>query len=74
MKDHDYMTDPRMDEFRHLPYPVQEVRAWRLAAQDAKRGMTWEQKKAYYADLRKELEAEGFTFKYAKSEPALKSV
>ena len=28
----------------------------------------------FIADLRTELKAEGFTFKYTKSEPALKSV
>jgi len=69
MKDHDYMNDPRMEEFGHLPYPLQEVRSWRLAAQDAKEGMTWEQEKAYYANLRKELEDMGFKFKYAEEKP-----
>jgi|GEM_PF-1030158 len=66
MTEHDYMNDPRMEEFRHLPYPVQEVRAWRLEVQDEMGGMTWEQKKASNAAMRKELEAEGFSFEYAE--------
>jgi len=66
-EEHDYMNDPRMEEFRHLPYPIQEVRAWRLAVQDKTEGMTWEEEKAYHEAMIKELEAEGFTFKYMKS-------
>jgi len=69
MKEHDYMNDPRMEEFRHLTYPAQEVRAWRLEMQDEMEGMTWEQKKAYFANMRKELEAEGFKLNYV--EPAV---
>jgi len=69
MEEHDYMNDPRMDEFRHLPYPLQEVRAWRLAVQDKREGMTWEQEKAHSMAMMKDLEAQGFKFKYA--EPAV---
>ena len=69
MDEHDYMNDPRMEEFRHLPYPIREVRAWRLAAQDEMEGMTWEQKKARFEATRKELEAEGFKFKYGAPPP-----
>ena len=69
MEEHDYMNDPRMEEFRHLPYPVQEVRAWRLAAQDRTEGMTWEQEKAYYEALRKRIAERGINIKYA--EPAV---
>ena len=45
MEEHDYMNDPRMGEFRHLAYPAQEVRAWRLGMQDEIEGMSREQKK-----------------------------
>ena len=73
MEEHEYMNDPRMEEFRHLPYPVQEVRAWRLAVQDKTEGMTWEQEKTYYKELRKETDAfcaeHGIKIKYA--EPAV---
>jgi len=67
MKEHKYMNDPRMEEFKHLPYPVQEVRAWRLAVQDETEGMTLEQEKAYYEASRKRLAERGFKFKYAES-------
>jgi len=65
VKDHDYMNDPRLDEYKDAPPPLREVRAWRLAEQDAKQGMTREQRKAYYEESRKETEALGFKFKYA---------
>jgi len=70
-EDHDYMNDPRMEDYRHLTYPAQEVRAWRLQAQDEMEGMTWEQKKACFEAMRKELEAEGYDFKYAESAVAV---
>jgi len=73
MEEHEYMNEPHMEEFRHLPYPVQEVRAWRLAVQDKTEGMTWEQEKTYYKELRKETDAfcaeHGIKIKYA--EPAV---
>jgi len=73
MEKHDYMNDPRMEEFRHLPYPIQEVRAWRLEAQDETEGMTWEQKETYYDEVLKENDAfcekHGIKLKYA--EPAV---
>jgi len=73
MEEHEYMNDPRMEEYRHLPYPIQEVRAWRLAVQDRTEGMTWEQEEAYYEASRKETDAIcaelGFKIKYA--EPAV---
>ena len=73
MEEHDYMNDPRMEEYRHLPYPIQEVRAWRLALQDRTEGMTWDEEKAYYEALRKETDAIcaelGFKIKY--TEPAV---
>jgi len=72
MEEHEYMNDLRMEEFRHLPYPIQEVRAWRLAVQDRTEGMTCEQNEAYYKELRKKTDAfcaeHGIKIKYA--EPA----
>jgi len=68
---HDYMNDPRMEEFRHLTYPAQEVRAWRLAVQDRTEGMTSEQKKTRDEAMRREREAfcekHGIKLKYAES-------
>jgi hypothetical protein len=57
MKNIDYMKDPRMSELKDAPLPVQEVYAWRLAVQDAKKGMTPKQIDAYYEASRKETDA-----------------
>ena len=68
---HDYMNDPRMEEFRHLPFPIQEVRAWRFDVQDETEGMTWGQKEAYYKTVREETdtfcEKHGIKLKYMES-------
>jgi hypothetical protein len=53
----DYMNDPRMAELADEPYPVREVHAWRLKAQDAKRGMSDEQLTAYYKKSREEIDS-----------------
>jgi len=67
----DYMDDPRMEKFKGEPLPAQEVRAWRLAVQDEKRGMTREQEKAYYEEARKRTDAfcakHGIKLKYAEA-------
>jgi len=55
MEKHDYMNDPRLDDMKDAALQVREVYAWRLAEQDAKRGMTQEQEDAYYATMRKEV-------------------
>jgi len=71
MKEHDYMNDPRLDEFKDAPLPLREVRAWRLAVQDRTEGMTPEQRKAYYKGVRERTDAfcaeHGFKLKYAES-------
>ena len=71
MMEHDYMNDPRMEEFRHLTYPAQEVRAWRLAVQDRTEGMTLEQKKVHDEAARRETdtfcEEHGIKLRYAES-------
>ena len=75
MSDHDYMNDPRMDEYRDLPFPNQQVRAWRLQVQDETEGMTMKQRMAYYAESRKRTDARcaelGIKIKYA--EPLVKA-
>ena len=67
------LDDPRLDDMRNAPLPVQEVYAWRLTVQDKKRGMTPEQRKAYYKGVRERTDAfcaeRGFKLKYA--EPAV---
>ena len=71
MTEIDHMDDPRMDQYKDLPLPFREVRSWRLAEGDAKRGMTWEQRKAYNEALQKEINAHcaerGIKLKYAES-------
>lgn len=71
MKEHDYMNDPRLDEFGDMPFPARQVRAWRLAVQDEKAGMTLEQRMDYYAASRKETDAIcaelGFKLNYVES-------
>ena len=57
MAEVDDMKDPRMAKYRREPLPLREVRAWRLAEQDATEGMTWEQRKAYAAEARKRTDA-----------------
>jgi hypothetical protein len=57
IENHDYLNDPRLDEFKDHPLPAREVYAWRLAVQDEKRGMSPEQAEAYYEEARKETEA-----------------
>jgi hypothetical protein len=49
----DYFNDPRMIELKDAPFPVQEVYAWRFAVQDQTQGMTPEQTKAYYKEVRR---------------------
>ncbi len=67
----DYLNDPRMADLKDEPFPVQEVYAWRLAVQDAKQGMTPDQKEAYYEAARKETDAfcakHGIKLKYAEN-------
>ena len=53
----DYMNDPRMEDLRDAPLPVQETYACRLAVQDRKRGMTAEQIDVFYEESRRETEA-----------------
>jgi len=64
------MNDPRLDDMKDAPLPVREVYAWRLAEQDAKQGMIQEERKAYYAAARKEIDefcaARGIKIKYAQ--------
>ena len=71
MKEHDYMNDPRLDEFKDAPLPLREVRAWRLAVQDRTQGMTLEQKDVYYDGVRERTDAfcakHGLKLKYAES-------
>ena len=70
MNEHDYMNDPRLDEFKDIPLPARQVRAWRLQVQDEKAGMTLEQRMAYYAESRKRTAARcdelGIKIKYAE--------
>jgi hypothetical protein len=65
----DYFNDPRMIELKDAPFPVQQVYAWRFAAQDKKEGMTPEQRKAYYAEVRRSTDEfcakHGFHLKWA---------
>ena len=70
MTEHDYMNDPRMDEFKDRPLLARQVRAWRFEEQDRKQGMTPEQRTAYYEAARQENDAfcveRGIKLKYAK--------
>jgi len=68
----DYMNDPRMDDMKDAPFPLRQVYAWRLSVQDKKQGMTPEQRKAYYEDSQKRVDAffcaeHGIKLKYAES-------
>ncbi|MDR2842407.1 MAG: hypothetical protein LBV52_04325 [Spirochaetaceae bacterium] len=65
----DYMNDPRMAELEGEPFEVRQVHAWRLEAQDAKKGMDSIQLRDYYKAMRAETDSfcakHGFHLKYA---------
>jgi len=60
-----------MDDLKDAPLPLRQVYAWRLSVQDKKRGMTPEQREAYYEASRKRVDAfcekHGIKLRYAES-------
>ena len=57
--EHDYMNDPRLEEFKDCLPAERQVYAWRLEQTDKLLGMTLEQRMEYHREHRKRLEEFG---------------